>query len=108
MESRILPPSAEINARIADCEVELKSLRRLLRMSRTPREAARHRLKIAAKFAGINAPTLPSPDELRQRIADCEIEIKSLRRLLRMSWAWEDANAARHRRKNEEVSRASS
>jgi hypothetical protein len=42
--------------------------------------------------------TIPTPSELRQRIADCETELKSLRRLLRMSQAAQDAEEARQRR----------
>jgi len=41
---------------------------------------------------------LPPPDEIRQRISDCEQELKALRRLLRASVAAHDAAAARQRR----------
>jgi hypothetical protein len=44
--------------------------------------------------------TLPQPEQLRQRIADCELELRSLRRLLRMSIAADDANQARRRRED--------
>jgi hypothetical protein len=43
--------------------------------------------------------TLPPPDEIQERITACEIELKSLRRLLRMSRAMRDAEAARQRRR---------
>jgi hypothetical protein len=42
--------------------------------------------------------TLPPPHELRQRIGDCEAELKALRWLLRMSRAAQDAKEARGRR----------
>jgi hypothetical protein len=48
----------------------------------------------------VNNITLPQPDELRERIAACEVELKSLRRLLRMSRAMQDAEAARKRRRD--------
>jgi hypothetical protein len=38
---------------------------------------------------------LPRPDLIRQRISDCEIELKSLRRLYRMARALYDAEEAR-------------
>jgi hypothetical protein len=46
----------------------------------------------------MNTTTLPPPDELRQRIADCEEELRALRRLLRMSAAMRSATEARERR----------
>jgi hypothetical protein len=42
--------------------------------------------------------TLPPPEEIRHRIADCELELKSLRRLFRMVQALQDAAKARERR----------
>jgi hypothetical protein len=42
--------------------------------------------------------TLPPPEQLQQRIADCETELKSLRRLLRVTKAMRDAEEARKRR----------
>lgn len=42
--------------------------------------------------------TIPAPDELRRRIEACEIELKSLRRLLRMSRAATRAAEARKSR----------
>jgi hypothetical protein len=41
---------------------------------------------------------LPSPEQIDERIADCELELKSLRRLRRMSQAARDAAQARRRR----------
>jgi hypothetical protein len=46
----------------------------------------------------MDAILLPPPDELRRRIAACEAELKSLRRLLRASQDAHDAEAARRRR----------
>jgi hypothetical protein len=42
--------------------------------------------------------TLPPPDQLRERIADCERELKALRRLLRASQDAYAAEAARRTR----------
>jgi hypothetical protein len=42
--------------------------------------------------------TLPPPDLIRRRISDCAQEMKSLRRLLRMSQDMRDAEEARQRR----------
>jgi hypothetical protein len=39
METRTVPPPAQIQQRIADCEAELKALRRMLRLSRAMRDA---------------------------------------------------------------------
>lgn len=41
---------------------------------------------------------LPPPDDIRERIASCEAELKSLRRLLRASQDAHDARDARRRR----------
>ncbi|HTU18787.1 MAG TPA: hypothetical protein VMG10_12065 [Gemmataceae bacterium] len=41
---------------------------------------------------------LPSPDALQRRIADCQAELRSLRRLLRVAQDAYDAEAARRRR----------
>jgi hypothetical protein len=46
----------------------------------------------------MESTTVPPPEELLQRINDCEIELKSLRRLLRVSQSLRDANEARQRR----------
>jgi hypothetical protein len=46
----------------------------------------------------MNLITVPTPDQLRQRIADCEEELRELRRLLRMSLAMSHATEARRRR----------
>jgi hypothetical protein len=42
--------------------------------------------------------TLPPPDQIRQRIDSCVQELKSLRRLLRMSQDMRDAEEAGQRR----------
>jgi peptidoglycan hydrolase CwlO-like protein len=42
--------------------------------------------------------TVPPPEEIQQRIADCEQELKSLRQLFRLSQAIRDAKEARQRR----------
>jgi hypothetical protein len=49
--------------------------------------------------------TIPTPDEIRQRITDCERELKALRRLLRMALHALDAAEARHRRAGRGVRR---
>jgi hypothetical protein len=41
---------------------------------------------------------VPQPEVIQQRIADCELELRSLRRLLRMALALQDAEEARQRR----------
>jgi hypothetical protein len=59
----------------------------------------------------MDALTVPPPDEIRQRIVDCEVELKALQRLLRMSVAAQKATEARLRRPDancaKEVPRAS-
>jgi hypothetical protein len=56
-----------------------------------------------------NTPvTVPSPDQIRQRIVSCEEELRCLRRLLRLSLATTKANEARQRRQGvKEVAHAS-
>ena len=51
----------------------------------------------------MDAITIPTPDLLRQRIADCEQELRSLRRLLRMAQHAQDAEDARQRRERQVV-----
>jgi hypothetical protein len=41
---------------------------------------------------------VPSVDEIAQRIEDCELELKSLKRLLTIAQYTRDANNARDRR----------
>jgi hypothetical protein len=41
---------------------------------------------------------VPTPDEVRRRIAECEAELKALRRLLRTSQDAHDAEEARRLR----------
>jgi hypothetical protein len=42
--------------------------------------------------------TVPPPDELLRCISECELELKSLRRLLRVSKDLHNADRARHNR----------
>jgi hypothetical protein len=42
--------------------------------------------------------TIPAPDQIRQRIASCEEELRSLRRLLRLSLTAKQADDARQQR----------
>jgi hypothetical protein len=44
--------------------------------------------------------TIPPPETLQQRISDCETELRSLRRLLRMAKSMQSADEARRRREN--------
>jgi hypothetical protein len=55
-------------------------------------------------MVGMETITIPEPDQLRRRITDCELELKSLRRLLRMSQAMQDAQQARERREHQQGS----
>jgi hypothetical protein len=41
---------------------------------------------------------MPTPEQSQQRIADCEIELRSLWRLLRIAQSMRDAEQARARR----------
>jgi len=47
--------------------------------------------------------TLPPPDTIIRRIDDCEAELRSLRRLLRLSRAAHDADDARRRRQDSPI-----
>jgi hypothetical protein len=46
-----------------------------------------------------NTLVIPSPDQLRERIAQCELELRALRRLLRMSVSAAVALEAREARR---------
>jgi hypothetical protein len=48
--------------------------------------------------------TVPPPEQIRRRIADCEVELRSLRRLLRLSAAARAAAEASQRRPTTETS----
>lgn len=55
---------------------------------------------------GMEPITIPTPDQLRQRIAECERERRALQRMLRLSQAATDADEARRaRQRHEEASR---
>jgi hypothetical protein len=43
--------------------------------------------------------TLPSPDVIRQRVTECERELRALRRLQRAAQDAQDADDARQRRR---------
>ncbi|HKI35181.1 MAG TPA: hypothetical protein VKA46_25210 [Gemmataceae bacterium] len=49
--------------------------------------------------------TLPPPECIRERIANCERELKALRRLLRVSQVVRDAEEARQSRADTTVKR---
>jgi hypothetical protein len=49
-------------------------------------------------MARMDALTLPPPEQLDQRIAECELELKALRRLRRMAHAAHIAAQARRAR----------